>query len=315
MRYVLHFLDIFISIVLIQCVIILFGPLRPAYSETLYTATDSSGKVLQFTKPFTRIISLYPAHTENLCSLGAADQLIGIGRSDDFPQYILQKQRFSYREDPEKFIAARPDLVLIRPMIERSHPRFVEKLRRAGISVFSIQPSDINHLFEYWKTLGVLSGKVPETEEMIENFKNRLAQIERKVSALSEEERVRVYFESIHRRMKTFAPNSIGMYTLLQAGGVNVATDSVQVRKTNIADYGKEKLLAHGSSIDVFLAQKGRMNPISVETIMSEPGFMAIRAVREKRVYLVDEHLVSRPTMRLAKGIEKIHNLLYREGK
>ena len=274
---------------------------------------DSSGHQLNFPTPFQKIISLYPAHTENIYSLGAGDQLIGIGRSDDYPETILSTPRFSYREDPEKFIAAKPDLVLIRPMIERSHPRFVEKLRQAGIPVFSLQPTDIDHMFDYWRILGKLVGKPQAAEDMIKIFTSRLAVISKKVQSIPLTARPKVYFESIHRRMKTFAPDSIAIYALTQAGGKNIATDSIQVRQTNIADYGKERILAHGEDIDIFLAQQGRMNSINLATIVEEPGFQAIRAVRTGKVYLVDEHLVSRPTMRLAEGIEFIHSLLYQD--
>ena len=63
-------------------------------------------------KTYKRIISLYSAHTENLASLGAMEQIIGISRSDNFPPEVLSKKRFSYREDPERFIAEQPDLFL-----------------------------------------------------------------------------------------------------------------------------------------------------------------------------------------------------------
>ena len=53
------------------------------------------------------------------------------------------------------------------------------------------------------------------------------------------------------------------------------------------------------------------MNPVTVEEIRAEPGFAVIRAVREGRVLLVDEALVSRPTMQLLEGIETLRRLLY----
>jgi len=69
--------------------------------------------------------------------------------------------------------------------------------------------------------------------------------------------------------------------------------------------------LAKAEEIDVYLAQSGRMNRISVEQIINEPGFKAIKAVRSGRIYLIDEYLVSRPTPRLLQGIKTIHQLLY----
>ncbi len=264
-------------------------------------------------KVYKRIISLYSAHTENLASMGAASQLIGISPSDTYPKEIASIKRYSYREDPERFIAARPDLILVRPMIERSYPQLMMKLRQAGITIISLQPTSVEEIFDYWRELGRLSGHTQEAEIMINTFNQRLANIGKKVEKIAQKNRPRVYFESIHSKMKTFAPTSIALFALEKAGGTNVATDAIQVRETNIAKYSKERILAHASDIDVFLAQQGRMNPIDVDTIQNETGFQAIKAVRDGNIHLIDEYLVSRPTMRLIEGIEQLHGILYPE--
>ncbi|RLE44109.1 hypothetical protein DRJ16_02855 [Candidatus Woesearchaeota archaeon] len=55
------------------------------------------------------------------------------------------------------------------------------------------------------------------------------------------------------------------------------------------------------------------MNHVTREDILYEPGFQAIKVVREGRVYIVPEELVSRPTLRLIKGIYLIGHILYPE--
>lgn len=287
----------------------------PHASAAVFPATfqDSEGKTVTVVRPYTRIISLYPAHTENLVSLGLGTEIIGIeGEDDDLPQ-LRDKKHFSYHEDPEKIIGARPDLVLIRPMIERSAPQLVATLRQAGITVVSLQPNTVGEIFDYWRALGMLSGKTQQAEDMVVSFQAELAAIRKIVTKVPEKARTKVYFEAIHVKMKTFAQESIAMYVLEQAGGINVAADATQVRETNIAAYGKERILAKSGEIEVFLAQKGRMNPVSVEAIVQEPGFQAIKAVRNNRVFLVDERLVSRPTHRIIEGIKTIAALLYPE--
>ena len=111
-KFTLLTILLFISLLLFTS-----APVWAVGGSGVKTIHDSQGNTILIEKPFNRIISLYSAHTENLCSIGAADQLVGISRSDDFPEDILTKPRFSYREDPEKFIAHNPDLVLIRPMV------------------------------------------------------------------------------------------------------------------------------------------------------------------------------------------------------
>jgi len=264
---------------------------------------------------FQRIISLYPAHTENLTALGLQQELIGIAASDTFPETILSKQRFSHRDNAEKFIAADPDLVLIRPMILHAAPKLLDQLKGAGITVISLQPRTMEEMFDYWMELGRLSGKDAAAEQMVAEFKDELATLEKEMEALPIEERPGVYFESIHSKMKTFSPASIAAFVLEQAGGRNIATDAQARRNTNIAAYGKERILSHASEIDIFLAQQGRMNRVTTEQIAAEPGFQAIKAVREGKIFLVDEQLVSRPTQRILLGINEIREILYPKHK
>ena len=105
----------------------------------------------------------------------------------------------------------------------------------------------------------------------------------------------------------------MAIFALETAGGINIAADATQVRQTNIAYYGKERILSKAREIDVYLAQKGAMNQPTLAMISSEPGFKAITAVKNGQVYIVDEMIISRPTMRLINGIFEIGNRLYPE--
>ncbi|MDR3631897.1 MAG: ABC transporter substrate-binding protein [Desulfocapsaceae bacterium] len=296
--------------VLAGILLLLTGLLMPLQAADL---TDQSGKTIHFDRPFTRIISLYGAHTENLAGLGLDQEIIGRTADDDYPPSITSRPEFSDMDDPEKYIAARPDLILIRPMLETSHPELFEKLRQAGITVVSLQPTTVDQMYAYWRDLGLLTGREKQAEAMIEKFTNGLARIQKRFRDIPESKRPRVYFEAIHEMMRTFSPDSISLFSLKSAGGVNIAVDAVPRRATNIADYGKERILSHAGDIDVFLAQTGRMNRVDKMMIIEEPGFQSIKAVREGRVYLIDEKQVSRPTPRLLFGIEQLTKLLYPE--
>ena len=301
------------------------GPMRPLHLVFLIVLfalflrqnavatdiTDQNGKTIHFDHPFSRIISLYGAHTENLAALGLEREIIGRSGDDDYPPPITSKPEFSDLDNPEKFIAARPDLVLIRPMLENRHPEVFAKLQEAGITIVSLQPANIDQMYAYWRDLGKLTGKTKEAEAMIEKFKSGLAQVREKFQNVPDNKRPRVYFESIHEMMRTFAPDSISLFSLKNAGGYNIAADAVPRHSTNIADYGKERILSHAQDIDVFLAQTGRMNRVDRMMILEEPGFQAIKAVRDGRVYLIDEKEISRPTARLLLGIQRLNGMLY----
>lgn len=275
--------------------------------------TDLSGEQFEITKPFKRIISLYAAHSENLFDLGLDKEIIGVTPYEVYPPRALKKPVFSYKDDPEKIISARPDLVLIRPMIAKKYAEFVRNLKDAGISVISIQPVGIDDLYEYWRTLGVLIGREEKAEDMIQSFQKGIRNIRILAHTIPNTKRKRVYFEATHRKMRTFTPTSMQLFVLTMAGGINVSNDAEALQRSNIAAYGKHRVLSLADEIDVYLAQKGKMNRISAELIKNEPGFEHVKAVREDQVFIIEEHLVSRPTLRLAQGAVRIGGFLYPE--
>jgi iron complex transport system substrate-binding protein len=270
---------------------------------------DAGGRRIHVTKPFKRIISLYGAHTENLFALGAAPRLIGVSPSEDWPPEARSKPVYSYHDGLEKFLAARPDLVLIRPMIDRGYTQLIRRLEGRGVTVVSLQPGTVDQMFVYWRILGRLSGREAAAEAMVARFKQTVQRIRRRTASIAHKKRV--YFEAIHQRMRTFSPESMPIFVLETAGGINVAADAHPRRGTNIADFGKERILSRADAIDVYLAQVGPMNHPTPAMIRSEPGYGLIRAVRQNQIYLIDETEVSRPTLRMLAGICRVVQILY----
>ncbi len=283
----------------------------PAQAEQM---ADDVGTTFYFEKPYTRIISLYAAHSENLFNLGLEDEVIGVSPNEDYPRQAMEKPKFSTKDSVEKFLAAKPDLILIRPMQARGYPSLWNALKKQGIRILALQPNTVKDMYGYWRKLGRLTGKDMEAERMIGDFKEGLEEASQRLEQIPNSNRPGVFFESIHRKLSTFSPGSMPIFVLEMAGARNVAYDARPRHGTNIASYGLERLLSKAAHIDVYLAQYGAMNQVEVRSIMNGPAASRIKAVRDRNVFLVDEHLVSRPTMRLLKGIEIVHTLVHPSG-
>lgn len=275
--------------------------------------TDAEGKTIKMEKAAEKIISLYSAHTENLFSLGLDREIIGVGTSDVYPPAVKQKKVYDYKADPENIIAVKPDLVLIRPFIRKSVPDFVKALEEAGINVVSLYPEKFDEFEDYIRKLGVLTGKTEKAEELLNKFKEDMDEIHSVTK--DKNPKVRVYFESTEKEYRTVTKDSMAARVIEIAGGVNIADDAVPVSETSsIASYGLEKIIEKGDKIDVYVSQSGAMNAGgNPHSISIRPGFSAIKAVKENRIYNIDEKLVSSPTFRYAKGIMELARMLYPE--
>lgn len=173
---------------------------------------DQMGRRLSVVRPYERIISLYAAHTENLFALGLDAGIIGASRSETYPPPALERPIFSYREDPERLLAVRPDLVLTRPMIDGGYPHFVARLEQMGITVASLQPTAPEQIFDYWRDLGRLTGRQRAADALVGRFEVALAAFRELTRDVAPKKRV--YFEAIHRRMKTFSPSHLAIWAV-----------------------------------------------------------------------------------------------------
>lgn len=260
-----------------------------------------------------RIISLYPAHTENLFSLNLDKEIIGVSKYDNYPLGVLDKKTYDYEIDPEKILAANPDLVLITPFIEKENPGFVKTLRRTGINVVSIYPTYFKDFSGYMEKLGMLTGKRNTAKIVIKDFNNQIQEVEEMTKNI--DDRVKVYLETSEIEYKTIVSDSFAANAIRIAGGINIARDTSEVDKgIPIAAFGEKKILENAEEIDVFLSQRGgTFSGGNTHSIVIRPGFDKIKAVKNMRVYTVDERLVFHPTLRYIKGIKELCRIFYPE--
>jgi iron complex transport system substrate-binding protein len=251
-----------------------------------------------------RVISLFAAHTEIVLRLGGRASLVGISEQETYQgpetEGWERPPTFSTKEDVEKFLSYRPDLILVRPQHLNAAPNLFETLVSSGIRVWSRQITEAEGLYDYWKELGEMIGRPAEAGRMTEEFRAALAPFE---ANLARPGRPGVFLESIHREIKTFTPDSIPVWILGYAGGRNVASDAAPSRAGYIvANYGPERLLSRASEVEVYLSQDGPMNHTPLHEITGRDIFRTLPAVRNGRVYKVPENLISRPTPSLLDG-------------
>ena len=285
--------------------------LAPMGSAQQQQFVDDDGREIFVDKPYERIISLYSAHTENLYVLGAGDALIGAHSTSTFPPEAAQLPQFDYNADPEYIIAANPDLVLIRPFISRRNPEFVEALELAGIDVVSMLPESLDALDDYIRNLAMLVGKEDQAELALVGFHAQIDAISKETAAFAP--KTTVFFESTETELRTVTPDSMAGMAITLAGGINIAADAQPITEgSTIAAFGAERILQHADEIDIYVSQRGAMNAGgNAHAISIRPGFDTIKAVKEDRIYLINEKLISSPLLRYRIGVTEMARFLY----
>ncbi len=255
-----------------------------------------------------RIISLYAAHTEMLLRLGAHDNIIGVSRQENYSGPETEGWRpetFSIRDDVERFIAAKPDLILARPQHLADNARLRQALENAGIQIQALQVTKAADLYVYWRTLAKYVHREENAEKLIADFD---AAIERyRLAAERFEPKPGIFIESIHKEIKTFTPDSLPYWLADLAGGRNVADDAPAVSPgVIIAAYGPERLLSKARDIDIFISQNGTMNNIPLATLQARKLYQPLQAFKQNKVYIIPEALLARPTPSILQGLAQL---------
>ncbi len=269
----------------------------PAAASTFpLVVKDSADASVRLEHAPERIISLSPGVTEILFAIGAGDRVVGTDRFSDYPAAAARTPKIEYSSpNPEAALALRPDLVIMTTRQEQQ----VTQFRGLGMTVFYIgEPADLDALYGGIALLGRLTDHQAEAATVVADMRREIDAVVASIAPVSTGPRV--FFE-LDPTLFTASPNTFigAMLTLLKARNVAPAGGSPFPQLT------AEAVLAADPEV-VFLSHPGPTAEVG-----QRPGWSAVTAVRNNRVYSVDPDAVSRPGPRLAQGIRLLGKALY----
>ncbi len=272
-----------------------------AWHEDLRAALiqDDRGQTISLAAPPQRIVSLYGGLTEILIALGLQDRVVAHIQGDESLTNIPTVGTH-LQPNVEMILALKPDLV-VQGGVPKGLPA-LKKLEAEGVPVAMFAPQDFPGLFSLIQRLGALTGRGEAATAMNRDLTERLAQVARRLKGTRP---VRVFFEVRYLNLLAAGRGSMVNDIINRAGGVNIV-ESPQ----RLAPYGLEALLQ--ANPEVYIIQQGPMNK-SPEDIYSRPYFQELRAVKAKRVLVVEESLFSRPGPRSAAAVEQLARFLHPE--
>ncbi|SES87995.1 ABC transporter substrate-binding protein [Anaerobranca gottschalkii] len=270
-------------------------------TEYPLTITDSYDNEIVINEQPKRVISVAPSITETIFALNK--DVVLVGRTDfcDYPAKVSEIPSIGTLRNPniEQIVALEPDLVI-------ASTHFTEevynKLQELDIPVLVLNPNDsFEGVYHVIITLGKVLDANEKAEKVVEEMKNTVKEVKNKVKDL---EKPRVYyvigfgeFGDWTAGKGTFISEMINM-----AGAINVADD------IEGWSYSLEKLLEHDPDLLIVSNQYN-----AKEGIMSTEGYKELTAVKEGRVYEIDNNLLDRQGPRLASGLKELAKIFHPE--
>jgi len=272
------------------------------------TIVDSANRTVTVKMPVKRIVSFANYNCEVLRSLNAKDKIVGV---DEFTKYykrffpeISELPSVGTIENPdiEAILSLEPDIVLTFGTYEM--PYIEEKLEGTGIEVVSFYFYDPKFLTEEITKLGYIVDRREEAEEFINFYEGVIDSIKSRTEGIPDDEKPKVYYECFWQDYMTGNKYATDHWIIETAGGINIAADVADnsmyigyptVSPEWIIEQNPDIIIKRSSSPpygytgyefdDDSWAKSLR------EEIMNRPGFEAINAVKEGKVYIEDTSL------------------------
>lgn len=278
------------------------NPNEPAKAENVsypVKIKDSFGKEVTLEKEPQKIISVAPNITEIIYELGAEKKLVGRTDYCDYPEQAknIESVGTLRKPDIEKIIGLQPDLVIASTHFDEEN---TDKLEQAGIKVIGLyEKNDVNGVYTMINTLGIALNKELECIEIVEKMKYSIDKVIQAVSGL---EAPSVYYVVGYGEGGDFsAPENTFVGQLIKlAGGNNIVPQS-----DNWA-FSLELLIE--SDPDIIVIRTGEK-----QNFMSTEGYKELTAVKEGKVYEIDNNLLERQGYRNSEGVLKLAQIFHPE--
>ena len=259
--------------------------------ETKYpvTITDSFGTEITLEKEPQKVISIAPNITEMIFDLKAEDKLVGRTNYCDYPKDAESIESIGTMRTPdiEKIISLEPDLVIASTHFNEENAK---KLQEAGIKTISLyEENQVTGVYTMIETLGIALNKNDQAKESVDQMKKTIDEVTSAVNGLEEPT---VYYVVGYGEGGDFsAPENTFVGGLIKlAGGKNI------VPASDSWTFSLEALLEADPYIIVLRSGEK-------EQFMAAEGYKELTAVKEGRVYEIDNNLIDRQGYRNAEGV------------
>jgi len=256
-----------------------------------------------------RIVSLSPNMTEILYGIGAFDRVAGVSDYCTYPPEVSKLPSVGGWRNPslEKLAALRPDLVIL----DEGQATFIkDSIQQLGLPIVVTADRTVADVLAAMLTLGRVTGHQAQAERLAASTRENLAQISRKTFALPKL-RVVVIVDRTPGTLRDLYTATDGSFyaELVTVAGGAIA---IQPARTGYAKLSKEDLMAADPDVilDFIHGAQGRLAGDPMEAWRDLPE---LKAVRNRRVYGVNEDFVPHASQRIVDTARLFAKLIHPE--
>jgi iron complex transport system substrate-binding protein len=241
---------------------------------------DETGRSVTIPDHPHRIICLVPSITDSVFSLGAGDDVVAISDYVKYPPEALVKPSVGSISNPsmETILSLHPDLVLGMP---QSNQRSVlDQIQSLGIPVYLVDPHGVAGILHSITSLGQAINREPQAAALVARLRQRIAAV---VASVRGKPVIKVFAPVSYDPVITIGKGAFITEIIATAGGESITADLPE----EWPQISMETVVARAPTA-LLLVRGGRL---TIDILKDRPGWNALPAVRERRVYFLDKRI------------------------
>ena len=259
-----------------------------------------------------RIVSLVPAVTEILVSIGAGSELVGIGSFDQIPIGSDQDNAVTrvgglLDPDVERIFTLRPDLVVLYD----TQTDLRQQLEKASIPILTYTHEGLTEVSDMIRLLGIRTGHSTEAETIATELEAGLVAIRRRVAGRPKPRTLLVFGREPLTLRNVYASGGVGfLQDMLEvAGGNNVFRE---IDSENVSQVSSESILSAAPEIIIEIRYGENLPSTIVEDERDVwTQLSTLPAVRNNRIYFVTGNHFVVPGPRVVQATEELARMIH----
>lgn len=248
-----------------------------------------------------RIVVLSPAGCEILFAIGAGEKITARTDFCNFPSEAESLESVGGFDGKtlsiEKIISYKPDLVY---GAAGMHDFLKESCDQFGIELFLSTADSIQDVYDEITFMGKKTGSEAEAEKLVSQMKDGFKKIQKKTAKLSDKKRKAVYWETWNAPYMSVGAPSFINELISVSGGKNIFSDITDQAYPMVSE---ETILSRNPQ--VIILPYG-----DCEELAKRNGWQYLSAVKNKKIYNVNDDIFSRPGPRILEAAETLYELL-----
>ena len=220
---------------------------------------------------------------------------------DDYPEEAMSLPKVGDFANPnvEKIASYDPELVLAAGGIQ---DKLRSKLEDLGMTVYVVDPTTYDGTIATIENVGKLAGADEGTAAVVDEMTAAKEEVQAKVSGLTA---ATTFLEIYSKPLMTAGADTFIDDMITIAGGENIGAQA----GSGFPSFSTEVLVKDDPQ--VYIADSGSMSEPG--EIDKRAGFGELTAVKDGKVYVIEDSIIARPGPRLAEGLRQLVTMIHPE--